>query len=115
MESSEKWTIKINAVADIDTITKEEDVIVEDIIFQSLKDQGREYLETSLLACFVADMQNDKHTMKGWFGKEAFAKTRDKVVHPLPLIPKNLNELINRRNSTDEKYIYQSLACPANK
>lgn len=40
------------------------------VVFENLKDKSQEYLETTLLACFVADMRNDKHTMEGWFGKE---------------------------------------------
>ena len=48
--------------------------------------------------------------MKGWFGKEAFAKIYDKVVHPLPLILSNLNKLIDNCNSMDGNYITAGLA-----
>ncbi len=50
-------------------------------------------------------MQNDKHTMKDWVGKEVFTKIRDKVVHRLPPIANNLNELIDSFKSITENQI----------
>ena len=51
---------------DKDVVFEEKDIVVEDVVFESLKDKGRKYLETTLLTRFMADMQNDKHKTSGW-------------------------------------------------
>ena len=113
MDPSKKWTIKSNAAVDKDLTVEGQVIVVEDVVFEGLKTKDREYLETSLLACFVADMRNDtldRRTLKGWFGEKIFDNICSKVIRRLPQIPSNINELIDSFNSTDEKHIRAQLA-----
>ena len=92
MDPSKKWTIKSNAAVDKDVTVEGRVIIVEDIVFEGLQTKDREYLETSLLACSVADMRKDaldRRILEGWFGKEIFDNICSKVIRRLPQLPSN--------------------------
>ena len=113
MDPSKKWTIKSNAAVDKDITVEGQAIVVEDVVFEGLKIKDREYLKTSLLACFVADMRKDildRHTLEGWFGKEIFDNICSKVIRRLSQISSNINVLIDSFNSIDEKHIKVQLA-----
>lgn len=96
MDNSKKYTIK-------------ESVIVEDKIFENLRDKRQEYLETSLFASFEVDMVKEEGTLKEWF-EDDFGTIRKEVVYGFPVVPAPIVKLIDQLNLKDDNKLKDQIA-----